>query len=790
MQLSRYASQRWIIAADGRSMACARGSQLHDASVIVQLYSRSIPIAVEAFDRAAAIKLKRRAAYLSKCAKARVQPKPAVLTPEEESWQGGPGFCVDRANATLQAQLAEEQAHGLPFTAAAVGDGSWDPSLAECAVTRAALLHDGTIVGGAIDHLEVVGGDRTNYDGELAHKLDVLAVLPVHTRLFYIFDSTSPMEAGEHFRRSTTTARARAECDDWQGTAMELEQRLDVIAYWWCKSHIGHLPEAAADALAKRYLGSDPLPLPQAHSRHVSIRFHAKGSERDLMLAAAQLSLIRRHTRELPLGDAIRVQACEHDALRSAKLCEIDTVLLMCMRDDSARLQASKAYPNLGSLSVGGLLRREGCPCGGGPQTRHHLLWECSLRSVRNLRQHALRPAVTALGKAIWEEHASVSGGGHMECSMCIDALEQGMAPKGRNGIVGITPVRMDAQAAGDACLRLVLGIIRIEGSARQIKLALRAARPMLRAVLGMQRAAEQASARRTMAVALQARQLRQQRDALHHLRAWTWLHPKPSGGTCMCCPGRVHRARDAAAPVVPTIRPITAQAAVWAAMQGEDSKGGYTAVTARLKRQLTRDETRAAEAAEEAAWARRMCNRRETVVPQPRPHRLGWERRRCTLEYMHLSDEARRARLKAAATAMFLTWWVTLAASHARRAARRRRVDSAAEAVRVKVTKEMEARRQAAKLRQQRERERRMEAVRAVLREASGACARARAEVAKRVRGALEVGRVACAAASEELERATSRQIIDWQSRRWAVGWSVGWAAERAARERSAGIL
>ena len=131
-----------------------------------------------------------------------------------------------------------------------------------------------------------------------------------------------------------------------------------------------------------------------------------------------------------------------------------------------------------------------------------------------------------------------------------------------------------------------------------------------------------------------------------------------------------------------------------------------------------------------------------------------------------------------------------TLAASHARRAARRRRVDSAAEAVRVKVTKEMEARRQAAKLRQQRERERRMEAVRAVLREASGACARARAEVAKRVRGALEVGRVACAAASEELERATSRQIIDWQSRRWAVGWSVGWAAERAAREHSAGIL
>ena len=167
--------------------------------------------------------------------------------------------------------------------------------------TRAAVhgVAAAATVAGALECEDVVGGDRNNYDGELAHRLDVLHALSRRkdVRLLYLYDSTSPIIAGEHFRRSTTSARARFECDDWQGSAMAFEQLLDSVTYWWYKSHCGHLPEAAADDLAKNYLQDDPTPLPHAPSRHVALRLYAKRSELDLMLATANLSLVRRRSR-------------------------------------------------------------------------------------------------------------------------------------------------------------------------------------------------------------------------------------------------------------------------------------------------------------------------------------------------------------------------------------------------------------------------------------------------------------------------------------------------------------
>ena len=81
----------------------------------------------------------------------------------------------------------------------------------------------------------------------MAHRLDVLSSLS-RARLFYIFDSTSPVTASERFRRVATSARARMELDEWLGSGMAFEQQQDVLVYWWSKAHRGHLPEAAADA--------------------------------------------------------------------------------------------------------------------------------------------------------------------------------------------------------------------------------------------------------------------------------------------------------------------------------------------------------------------------------------------------------------------------------------------------------------------------------------------------------------------------------------------------------------
>ena len=69
-----------------------------------------------------------------------------------------------------------------------VGDGSWDPRAQR--IARAALLHDGTRLGGALATDDLIGGSRDNYDAELAHRVDALAVL-AGKRVLYIFDSTS-----------------------------------------------------------------------------------------------------------------------------------------------------------------------------------------------------------------------------------------------------------------------------------------------------------------------------------------------------------------------------------------------------------------------------------------------------------------------------------------------------------------------------------------------------------------------------------------------------------------------
>ena len=55
------------------------------------------------------------------------KPTPARhLSAKERSWDGGPGFNVALARDTLRQLLVDEQWRGVPYTAAAVGDGSWD----------------------------------------------------------------------------------------------------------------------------------------------------------------------------------------------------------------------------------------------------------------------------------------------------------------------------------------------------------------------------------------------------------------------------------------------------------------------------------------------------------------------------------------------------------------------------------------------------------------------------------------------------------------------------------------
>jgi hypothetical protein len=211
---------------------------------------------------------------------------------------------------------------------------------------------------------EAVGAMKEALDAKYGPAWAVLA----GKRVLYIFDSTSPILAGEHFRRSSLSVRSRALCDDWQGWAMAHEQRLESITYWWSHSHCGHLPEAAVDALAKEYLRGDPVPLPPAYCRHRSIRHYAKGSERELMLQVHNLHMCTRYT----TPTALYADRRSFEFLRHAKLNDQQRSLVMALRDDRVRLLGSRAYDATGPHSLGAVLTEMGCPCGKGRQTVAH----------------------------------------------------------------------------------------------------------------------------------------------------------------------------------------------------------------------------------------------------------------------------------------------------------------------------------------------------------------------------------------------------------------------------------
>ena len=140
-------------------------------------------------------------------------------------------------------------------------------------------------------------------------------------------------------------------------------------------------------------LDSDYVPVPLAYSRHVSLLFYAKGSERALALAAANLDLVRRH---LPLHGVLRPTRDDADALRAARLCARDELCVRLMRADRAELQVCRLYPNTGP--AGAFLFAAGCPCGGGPQDRRHVTWHCTLPGVVAARRRLLTAAEALYG--------------------------------------------------------------------------------------------------------------------------------------------------------------------------------------------------------------------------------------------------------------------------------------------------------------------------------------------------------------------------------------------------------
>ena len=345
---------------------------------------------------------------------------------------------------------------------------------------------------------------------------------------------------------------------------------------------------------------------------------------------------------------------------------------LLLLRADRAGLQASRAYPDGGARSHGGVLRARGCPCGLGPQTREHMLWTCQLRHVKRIRDAKLTPACRLLSKALGALDPTT--GLHPAAAECDNALWLGTEPTAtRVGGVSYTADEMRL-----AVLRLLLGLADVPtgASAQEMRAVRKAAKPVLCAVLDMLRYAEAASAKATAAAAAYSLALRQQAIALGWLRAYTWLNPRPAGGPCKCCMPAAQRAACPASTAVhvekvSAPRAISDVAVRWAFVTAPSAAAGVPCVTRKLQARHAADRAKLADAeacvVEAVALQAAVAATTDPTVPavliaQPQSLAPVHTARRAALDSaMHA---VRRRRKDAARTESALQWWPAFAAS------------------------------------------------------------------------------------------------------------------------------
>jgi hypothetical protein len=290
------------------------------------------------------------------------------------------------------------------------------------------------------------------------------------------------------------------------------------------------------------------------------------------------------------------------------------------------------------------------CPCGGGPQTRAHLLFKCRLPQVVSHRDGQLIEAVAQLTGAL--ARCEPVEGSHAVASATYSALLDGEMPR--------------AAMVEDA-VALLLGVVGDPTVEMPFPAALKLVGPVLVTVASMLRAAIAASALAVSAAAQESRRRCALRGAMQYLAARLLLRGIPPEAN-RCAPWRVPSAR---ASQVYEVRHALDYAAT--------REAGVRGVARVLQRTADAAAARAGEAEGAALAARVSHDALGSVV-------LGPESRVLPFAVGLADDEAQQARCRASEAAGVVAWWhmwatAALAAMVRARAARAR-VDRAKAAV------------------------------------------------------------------------------------------------------------
>ena len=148
-----------------------------------------------------------------------------------------------------------------------------DSEMGDAYVTRAAVRHDGQVLGGRM--LEPEGAD--NYIGELAAQLDAAAAEDEGGRVIIVFDATSPVLAMKKFRRQCARRQQGYYVGEWLEALFRLWDRQEVVVFLWQNSHrgspINEWADLEASAMGARLGPGQETAVPRLSSQYYSVSY-------------------------------------------------------------------------------------------------------------------------------------------------------------------------------------------------------------------------------------------------------------------------------------------------------------------------------------------------------------------------------------------------------------------------------------------------------------------------------------------------------------------------------------
>ena len=184
-------------------------------------------------------------------------PRRVNLEVQERNWALA---CTAQAKYGLTAAYSLDASRGQTPTGG-------DEEQSELRAGRAAVRHDGVVIGGRLEEPE----GETPYLGEWGAQLDALADVAGGPAVVVMFDAKSPVQHAQRFLDRHDRARQNGYASTWFSTWEQLTRTKRVVVAHWQTSHVGSPANEWADEAAEAARASPRLPVPRLPAEHFSM---------------------------------------------------------------------------------------------------------------------------------------------------------------------------------------------------------------------------------------------------------------------------------------------------------------------------------------------------------------------------------------------------------------------------------------------------------------------------------------------------------------------------------------